>query len=518
MSVQVLHCDSVHSEVVNRGSALLHQVVSLQPDVNLKTIRMDSNIKLPLSDKYLSKDRTFAVNFACQRCCQPLKLHSSFRELDNQTLSELSAPLYTNSDRKDMQKLIETFQALSDESSVMRKIILPVKFTDAGSDFMVIDELSNLPLDNNQTLKVTGTLFDIMSDQSDVDHPLCEECTDNLLDQMDQQLKIADEELKEYRDFLIGLKMDDEEEDLEKLKPILLKLKETEARLQEELSQMETKQSKMKGVLRTYENECETLQREENKRWQEYCRIQRQLLLSEDNLHSVENQIIYTQGQLDKLIKTNVFNATFHIWHSGHFGTINGFRLGRLPNIPVEWGEINAAWGQTVLLLHSLAKKIDLTFKRYRLVPMGNHSLIEAFEGSKIQQLPLYCSGGIRYVLDNRFDQAMSGFLDCLQQFKEKVESGDASFHLPYRMEKGKIIDKRTGKYYSIKVQFNSEEQWTKALKFMLTNLKWALAWVSTQFQEHASELVDIPPSYEESVSTQLQEDGMTQIQDIPPK
>ena len=30
----------------------------------------------------------------------------------------------------------------------------------------------------------------------------------------------------------------------------------------------------------------------------------------------------------------------------------------------VEWTEINAAWGQTVLLLHSLSKKIGLAFQR----------------------------------------------------------------------------------------------------------------------------------------------------------
>ena len=33
-----------------------------------------------------------------------------------------------------------------------------------------------------------------------------------------------------------------------------------------------------------------------------------------------------SEMKLNKLKKTNVFNATFHIWHSGHFGTINGFR------------------------------------------------------------------------------------------------------------------------------------------------------------------------------------------------
>ncbi|XP_024242085.1 beclin-1-like [Oncorhynchus tshawytscha] len=50
-------------------------------------------------------------------------------------------------------------------------------------------------------------------------------------------------------------------------------------------------------------------------------------------------------------------------------------------------------------------------------------------------------------------------------------------------MSKGKIEDTGgSGGSYSIKTQFNSEEQWTKALKFMLTNLKWGLAWVSSQF------------------------------------
>lgn len=71
-----------------------------------------------------------------------------------------------------------------------------------------------------------------------------------------------------------------------------------------------------------------------------------------------------------------MFNATFHIWHKGHFGTINNFRLGRLPSAPVDWSEINAAWGQTALLLNSLARKIDLTFERFKLVPFGNHTYI----------------------------------------------------------------------------------------------------------------------------------------------
>lgn len=41
-----------------------------------------------------------------------------------------------------------------------------------------------------------------MSGHTDIDHPLCEECTDTLLDQLDQQLRTTEDELKDYKEFL----------------------------------------------------------------------------------------------------------------------------------------------------------------------------------------------------------------------------------------------------------------------------------------------------------------------------
>ena len=111
-----------------------------------------------------------------------------------------------------------------------------------------------------------------------------------------------------------------------------------------------------------------------------------------------------------------MFNATFHIWHAGHFGTINGFRLGRLPSVPVDWNEVNTAWGQTVLLLHSLCRKIGLSLLRYQLVPYGNFSYVKVL--AEDRDLPLYGSGGFRLMWDTKFDAGMTAFLDCLQQFK----------------------------------------------------------------------------------------------------
>ncbi|ETE61707.1 Beclin-1, partial [Ophiophagus hannah] len=394
-------------------------------------------------DAYKSPACTMQVSFVCQRCSQPLKLDTSFNVLDKVTIQELTAPLLTT---------------------------VPTKLSDAQEEETPLTE-------------VTGDLFDIMSGQTDVDHPLCEECTDTLLDQLDTQLNITENECQNYKKCLEILEQMTED-DKEKLQLELKEFALEEERLIEELEEVEQKRKALTEDFEKVKTEAERLDQEEAEYQKEYSEFKRQQLELDDELKSVDNQMRYAQMQLDKLKKTNVFNATFHIWHSGQFGTINNFRLGRLPSVPVEWNEINAAWGQTVLLLHALANKMGLIFQRYRLIPYGNHSYLESLT-DKSKELPLYCSGGLRFFWDNKFDHAMVAFLDCVQQFKEEVEKGETRFCLPYRMdvEKGKIEDTGgNGGSYSIKTQFNSEEQWTKALKFMLTNLKWGLAWVSSQF------------------------------------
>jgi len=49
--------------------------------------------------------------------------------------------------------------------------------------------------------------------------------------------------------------------------------------------------------------------------YQEYNEYKRQLLEYEEAQRSVDNQLKYAKAQIDKLKKTNVFNATFHIWY-----------------------------------------------------------------------------------------------------------------------------------------------------------------------------------------------------------
>ncbi|XP_059475298.1 beclin-1-like protein [Neocloeon triangulifer] len=412
------------------------------------------------------------VNFTCQRCLQPLKLDPAFSALTEQTIGELSVPLCPSPGID-----------LEAQASGFDRFIPPFRLTDstaAGTNgFMLVGGDGEYEGFSHH-YKVTAGLFDALSNNSDIDHPLCEECTDSILELLDHQLRLTENEQADYKEYLQRLQEEQSNDSLEELEAELEKLTLEEQQLIQDLESLKKQESEAKAAVEKQQAARLQLEKEEEKYWREYTKHRRDLLLTEDETRSLECQLVYTRMQLKKLKDTNVFNATFHIWHSGHFGTINNFRLGRLPSAPVDWSEINAAWGQTALLLASLARKINLTFERYRLVPYGNHSYIEVLADHK--ELPLYGSGGFRFLWDNKFDAAMVAFLDLMQQFKEEVERGESGFCLPYRVEKGKVEDTTSGNSYSIKIQFNSEEQWTKALKFLLTNLKWGLAWVSAQF------------------------------------
>lgn len=78
---------------------------------------------------------------------------------------------------------------------------------------------------------------------------------------------------------------------------------------------------------------------------------------------------------------------TFCIGQESTLGTINSLRLGRLPTIspPVEWSEINAALGHTLLLLQTISVKFGMRgFVGWKLQCKGSFSrIIRVEEGGK---------------------------------------------------------------------------------------------------------------------------------------
>ncbi|KAH9403767.1 Beclin-1 [Tyrophagus putrescentiae] len=346
------------------------------------------------------------------------------------------------------------------------------------------------PVDGNKDLKLQIQLFDILSDQSDIDHPLCEECADFVIKQMDHHLKILEDECADYNEYLKQIDTTKQEttaqatdeEEIEELRTQLKSMQLTQASMIAELKELNKEQKRVEDDVEKNLNELKRLKTDEDRYWHEYNNVKYNFFQCEEEQSTLENKLRYAKTFYGKLKSTCVFNATFHIWHSGDFATINGFRMGRLESMQVDWNEINAGWGQCALLLSSLANKIGLTFKRFKIVPYGNYSFIESLEADKSKQLPLYTSGGLKYYFNQKYDQAMVAFLDCLKQFNDECHRQDEGFKLPYEMDlKGNISDLQHNIKLSIKISINTEDKWTKALKLMLTNLKWGLAFVSNK-------------------------------------
>jgi len=67
--------------------------------------------------------------------------------------------------------------------------------------------------------------------------------------------------------------------------------------------------------------------------------------VSLERLRSTTYRLLQTTNLHNNLMQMHSLNDVFFIWHAGKFATINGFRLGKLTTVAVDWNEINAALG-----------------------------------------------------------------------------------------------------------------------------------------------------------------------------
>lgn len=86
---------------------------------------------------------------------------------------------------------------------------------------------------------------------------------------------------------------------------------------------------------------------------------------------AVRQKIRESSSHLEIMKRTNVFDDAFHISYDGHFGTINGLRLGKLASVNVDWEEINAGFGQCVLVLDVLAQRCKI--KNFKFQKLSGH-------------------------------------------------------------------------------------------------------------------------------------------------
>lgn len=370
----------------------------------------------------------------------------------------------------------------------------PSKKREPSKDFHD-EDISHL-----QQRETSTCLFEILSARSDIDHPICSECTELVLDGMQKRQANVIRERDAYVDFLKKAQDDvPTEEEKVKTRKELEDAQKREKQALTELEALEAEKAKMEEEIAALDAEAEDLDEEEEQFWRERNAFTAELTAFQEERDSLQSQLAHDMQVLEALQRTNVYNDTFRIGHDGHFGTINGLRLGRLPDRPVEWPEINAAWGQVVLLLAVVSEKVGYRFQDYKLVPVGSTSKIIRYDHKQQQSadkakgtvLELYSSGNISLGLGlfhAKFDDAMAAFLDCVRLVGEHVERTSsasetaAPLKMPYDIHKDKIGD------VSIRLgNFGQDEQWTKACKYTLTCCKFLLA--------HASHVNDSKPN-----------------------
>ncbi|KAJ7593920.1 APG6-domain-containing protein [Mycena floridula] len=328
-------------------------------------------------------------------------------------------------------------------------------------------------------LRSTVQLFNLLSSRTEIDHPLCAECTQILLTSLNRQLQETEKERDGYIAFEKEIRKERERDgqglSKEEVEKRIDKLKADEAFAIQELKDAELEREQLDRDLRTLVEEEKALELEEAEFWRTHNDHLLAMDRQEAQIASLRAAYAADSATLDKLERTNVYNDAFCIGHDGVFGTINGLRLGRVPGVPVEWAEINAAWGQTLLLLYTIARKLDYTFENFRLIPMGSFSRIERTTGDKASY-ELYGSGDLhfgRLLHNRRFDHAMTAFIDCLKQLIDHVKTQDSSVDFPHQIVKDKIGD------VSVKLQFNQEEAWTRSLRHVLLALKICLKYAT---------------------------------------
>jgi beclin 1 len=349
-------------------------------------------------------------------------------------------------------------------------------------------------------------LFEILSARSDIDHPICVECSDALVAGLQRRLEESTAERDAYARFLKEHRPGEDQgghvtdEELRAQEEALRRAKADEADARAELVRLEKEKANVDAELLALEAEARQLDEEEEQFWRARNAFAARLQEFQSERDSVNTRFEHDAKLYERLTRTNVHNDTFSISHDGTYGTINGLRLGRLSSVPVEWPEINAAWGHALLLIVTVADKLGYRFVGYEPKPMGSTSRIWRFDqpsasASRFGSAPpppkkivydLYNSGDMLGLLtiNRTLNNAMAAFLELVRQLGEfvrrQMEAQGKNLGLPYPIEGDRIGG------HTIKLGLSNENDWTKACKLTLTCCKFLLA--------HASNVGSLPP------------------------
>lgn len=262
-------------------------------------------------------------------------------------------------------------------------------------------------------------------------------------------------------------------------------------------------------------------------------RLNQLRLARQEAIEEYQSFVMKRQGLAQYLglaSRWNVLNDCFPIWHVGPWATISGTRLGgtspRLPpglssHVPpsshpqaqrrsllwssvapsqnpatktaldeppkVSWLEINASLGHVVMLLSLLVDRCGWSVT-HELVPLASASQIgirrpvKSLFGTSSQLQPpqfhnlyfdesrfaLFKGGAMR-----QFQLGLVALLECFHEISDQLT--DKTIAMPHAIE---LADDRTSATIGgLPMTFGETNDFTRACKYMLTNLKWLVAY-----------------------------------------
>ncbi|CDJ37694.1 beclin 1, putative [Eimeria tenella] len=352
------------------------------------------------------------------------------------------------------------------------------------------------------TKRADGKALDVSgmdgAEGSKVLYPLCSACLESAIAEMEpacaherylirkyeRALKRLERSLQVRRDDVYSSSFDSASTMAE-----LQKLEEEEKQLEAEIISLEASTAEKEEQQRAVMAELVELHMWHVEFWLLFSNHLLRMIRHEERKRAMERLFVYVGRELQRLKRINVVNDAFHIWTCKFLPSINKCRIGRIssPSCP-SWSEVNTGWGYLCMLLDVFYRKCHTQPSNYRLVARGQFSfLIRKKDGAV---LPLHGGGGevglSRFFYSNkRFDSAMTAFLECVKELFDQLvtsaegrgrQQGVASL-LPFPELPYEIDGDRVGGF-SIRLQLNQDERWTKALKLLLIDMKWLLEYI----------------------------------------
>ncbi|PVV01948.1 hypothetical protein BB560_003452 [Smittium megazygosporum] len=344
-------------------------------------------------------------------------------KINSQVSSNQDTSLYLKNSAKSPTKIDST---ASERSSTITNYTSssPKASADVPSDYFVNRLNQNIQTEINPTSK----LFLELETNSLISHPLCTDCSHKFISLISDKLEEISEEYQQCLDLyaLVLAEHNNSDKALRHNKGVVSDRNFTLPSEPDNLEDLEKEYRDLVSLEQEYDATLEDLSYQLELLSTESDDLDHKInnLLHERNdlsykLDSLNSEVEYLQYKYNKqssflfdLQQVNVYNDLFTIKFYGAngiisnfsdsrsnlaiIGVINGFRLGKIDvsslipkssssssdhinNInkgEITWSEINAAWGQCLLLLVTVAKRLNFEFENYKLIPMGSFSKI----------------------------------------------------------------------------------------------------------------------------------------------